>query len=122
MSNMKDAMETWERAKLAHSFATEAAKATSTDLRAAETALLDLMAENGLKTAANDHRRFTARNETVVGTVDWEAVHGYMLNTGALDLVQKRLSITALKGRMDLGENIPGVELREIVKLQATKK
>lgn len=51
---------------------------------------------------------------TVPGLVDWSAVHAYIKRTGAFELLQKRLSVTAWRERLDAGKPIPGVEAKTV--------
>jgi hypothetical protein len=41
---------------------------------------------------------------------DWAAVLGYIKETGEVDLLQKRLTESAVKARWDVGATVPGTE------------
>lgn len=49
------------------------------------------------------------RKDTVVA-VDWGNILSYIKETGEVDLLQKRLTESAVKARWDAGRTIPGVE------------
>lgn len=41
---------------------------------------------------------------------DWAAVQKHILATGEFDLLQKRLTVTAVRERWEVGKDVPGVE------------
>jgi len=45
---------------------------------------------------------------------DWPAIHRFMIENDAMDLMQKRLHEGACKERIDTGVNIPGVGILEL--------
>ncbi len=51
------------------------------------------------------------KTRTSASPKDWEQVIGYIVANQAWELLQKRVSSTAVKERMDAGAIIPGVEL-----------
>lgn len=52
---------------------------------------------------------------------DWEKVHEYVRETGEFDLIQRRLTVTAVKARWDDGVEVPGVGAFPVEKLSLTK-
>lgn len=52
---------------------------------------------------------------------DWAATFAYIQQTGRFDLVQKRLSETAVKEMWEAGESVPGVGKIIVPKLSVTK-
>ena len=52
---------------------------------------------------------------------DWDALYAYVRRRGAWDLLQRRLSETAVKERWEDGKSIPGVESFNVVDLSVNK-
>jgi len=65
---------------------------------------------------------FVAKLKTVDASsvTDWSATLEYIKMTGSVDLLQKRLTESAVKARWDSGVDIPGVD--KIVKHTVTIK
>lgn len=53
---------------------------------------------------------------------DWDAFYSYVASTGQFELLQRRLSDTALRERWDAGEPVPGVVPYTILKTSVTKR
>lgn len=53
--------------------------------------------------------KMVAKRKEVPLTVDWEATLNYIKETGSVDLLQKRLTDSAVKARWDSGVEVPGV-------------
>lgn len=51
----------------------------------------------------------------------WDALHGYIAETGRFDLLQKRLGEKAVKDMWEAGETIPGVAKFKTVDISVTK-
>ena len=41
--------------------------------------------------------------------VDWDALQKHILATGEFDLLQKRVTVTAVRARWEVGKEVPGV-------------
>lgn len=52
---------------------------------------------------------------------DWDQLYKYIKRTGQFDLIQRRLSPTAVRDRWDDGKKIPGVESFGAVSVSLTK-
>lgn len=52
---------------------------------------------------------------------DWTALHQHIYNTGEFDLLQKRLSDTAVMERIEAGIAVPGVETMLVSEISVTK-
>jgi len=70
-------------------------------------ALFDASGINGAKGAVGTAER---KSQRVFNATDWPALHAFIAKTGAFDLLQKRLTSTAVAARFEEGEPIPGVE------------
>ena len=60
--------------------------------------------------------------EEVPNVTDWDAVWDYIHNNHADDLVQRRISVTAIRDRWSNGETVPGVDKFASVDLSLTKR
>lgn len=52
---------------------------------------------------------------------DWSALENYILEHKSFDLLQRRVSITAIRARWDNDESLPGVEKVTLTDLSLTK-
>jgi hypothetical protein len=52
----------------------------------------------------------------------WELFYKHILETGAFELLQKRLSATAIREHWETGEHIPGVDKYPVLRLAVTNK
>lgn len=53
---------------------------------------------------------------------DWDAIHRYIISNDAWDIMQKRLTETAIKLRWDEGVVVPGVEKFPVNDLSISKR
>jgi hypothetical protein len=95
------------------------------EIQAEETALKNHIIENLPKSEASGVAGKLARVTVVVNQVpqvkDWEAFYKYVKKTGNFDLMQKRLTDTAIKERWDAGQEVPGVEHFNVVSVSINK-
>lgn len=71
--------------------------------------------------AAGKRYRAQVIVKVVPKTDDWNALHAYVQETGRFDLLQKRLSDTAVKAMWDNGEAVPGVGTFNQIDVSITK-
>jgi len=62
-----------------------------------------------------------AKRKDVPTVRDWSATLAYIKETGQVDLLQKRLTDSAVKARWDAGVDVPGVELTHKYVVTITK-
>lgn len=62
-----------------------------------------------------------AKRKDVPTVRDWSATLAYIKETGQVDLLQKRLTDSAVKARWDAGIEVPGVELTHKYAVTITK-
>lgn len=69
----------------------------------------EMVSSNSLTTSADG---FVAKRKTVNSPIvqDWTLTLEYVRATGQVDLLQKRLTESAVKARWDAGVDIPGVD------------
>lgn len=53
---------------------------------------------------------YNAKRKEVIQAEDWPAISKFILETGAVDMLQKRLTESAVKARLDAGVDVPGIK------------
>lgn len=76
--------------------------------------LLTKLDEQGLSRTANDKASVSINQDTVPEVTDWDALYAHVLEHQDFSLLQRRVSSTAYKELLKLGEQIPGLQPREI--------
>lgn len=76
--------------------------------------LLKKLDTEGLKKTANEVASVSIKEETVPDVHDWDALYAHIIQTGDFSLIQRRVSSTAYRELLKLGENVPGLQPREI--------
>ena len=79
--------------------------------------LLTKLDEQGLSRTANGDASVSINQDTVPEVTDWDAFYAYVLEQKDFSLLQKRVSSLAYKELLKLGEQIPGLQPREIRKI-----
>lgn len=70
----------------------------------------DLLPSDTKYTEVNDGYRFTATRKDSVLVRDWSLLLPYVQATGELDLLQRRVTESAVKARWEDGKELPGIE------------
>jgi len=83
--------------------------------------LISEMRRNETYFCAGTTHRVKLNPSTRYRVADWPAYYQYMLDHEAMDLLQKRIHESALNDRLEDGEQIPGLEQVEVVKLSIGK-
>lgn len=95
-------------------------------VRAKESELEKYIIETFNKTDLDGARGKTAVAGITMSTVptvkDWDKLFKYVKKEDAFDLLQKRVSATAYRERMDAKEVVPGVESFIVTKLSLRKR
>lgn len=52
---------------------------------------------------------------------DWGAVQKYILATGEFDLLQKRVTVTAVRERWEVGKDVPGIKQNQEPEVTITR-
>lgn len=88
------------------------------DLRAQESdvdiALLKKLDAEGLSRTATEVASVSINEETVPDVVDWDVLYAHIIATNDFSLLQRRVSSTAYRELLKLGENVPGLQPRDI--------
>lgn len=91
------------------------------DLKAAQDeidlALLKKMDAEGLSRTANGSFSVSINEDTVPEVLDWDSVYEHVVATRDFSLIQRRISSTAYKELLKLGEGVPGLSPRTIRKI-----
>ena len=95
------------------------------ELEAEEKALKEHVIKNLPKSEASGVAGKIARVAAITKEVpqvkDWDLFHKHVKKTGEFDLLQRRLTDSAIQERWDAGKKIPGVESFTVVTLSITK-
>lgn len=76
--------------------------------------LLKKMDAEGLSRTANQQASVSINEDTVPDVTDWEEVYRHVIATGDFSLIQRRVSSTAYKELLKLGETVPGLQPRTV--------
>lgn len=75
------------------------------------------MQDEGLEKISNGGRTLSLKKEIVPTVTSWDDLQDYVAETGRFELLQKRMSATAYREAIGLGEDIPGVDSTELTKI-----
>jgi hypothetical protein len=76
--------------------------------------LLKKMDAEGLSRTANTQASVSINEDTVPDVIDWEQLYQYVYYTQDFSLIQRRVSSTAYKELLKLGESVPGLQPRVV--------
>lgn len=71
--------------------------------------MLELMQNMGTLSYKNATTTFSVSKSDVPTVENWDKFNAYILKNGALDLLQRRVSTTAWRDRVEDGQRVPGV-------------
>lgn len=111
------AMERTEREKLQ-----EKVTACTNRMATLESDILQAMAAAGITQAGSTMATATMKQVARPSIKDWSEFHAYVAETGAFELLHKRLSSTAFQERWDAGEIVPGTEKTESWEVSIRRK
>lgn len=76
--------------------------------------LLKKMDAEGLARTANQRASVSINEDTVPDVTDWEELYQHIMSTQDFSLIQRRVSSTAYKELLKLGESVPGLQPRVV--------
>ena len=76
--------------------------------------LLTRLDEQGLSRTANDKASVSINADTMPEVTDWDALYAYVLEQQDFSLLHRRISSAAYKELLKLNASIPGLQPREI--------
>ena len=89
---------------------------------ALEKHILDSFSKTDLDGAKGKLATAGINRSTVPNVQDWDAFYAYIKQNDAFDMLQRRVSSTAYRERLDNEEVVPGVETYEVIKLSLRKR
>lgn len=107
LAEKADALYEMREARLAAQREVDAMKAEETKLT---NELISAISKSDATGVAGKLVRVSVVTKPVPSVKDWDALWTYIVRRKAYDLVQRRLSDTAVKSRWEDGVDIPGVE------------
>jgi hypothetical protein len=102
LGKLSEAIEARRKAQAA----ADAAQEVEDGLRAA---VLQAMLDAEIESTRGAGMTVSVRRSTVPQVQDWAALDAYIVKHKALDLLQRRVSATAWRERVDAGQEVPGV-------------
>ena len=82
-----------------------------------EAEVLGSMLDANVESVRTGTATVSVRRSSVPQVADWGALDNYIRKTGALDLLQRRVSVSAWRERLEAGKAVPGVDAFERVEL-----
>ena len=79
-----------------------------------DVSLLKKMDAEGLSRTANSNASVSINEDTVPEVMDWEQLYQYVLSNQDFSLIQRRVSSTAYREMLKLGEAVPGLQPRVV--------
>lgn len=83
--------------------------------------LLKKMDAEGVSRTANERASVSINEDTVPNVDDWDALYQHVSNTQDYSLLQRRISSTAYKELLKMGENVPGLSPRTVRRVNFRK-
>lgn len=83
--------------------------------------LLKKMDAEGVSRTANDAASVSINEDTVPDVTDWDALYEHVTSTQDFSLLQRRVSSTAYKELLKMGENVPGLSPRTVRRVNFRK-
>lgn len=83
--------------------------------------LLKKMDAEGVSRTANDAASVSINEDTVPNVDDWDALYEHVTSTQDFSLLQRRVSSTAYKELLKMGENVPGLSPRTVRRVNFRK-
>lgn len=71
--------------------------------------VLNAMLDAGIETTGNANGVVSVKRTETFQATDWQALDAYILKTGSIDLLNRRLTVKAVRERVEQGEKVPGV-------------
>jgi hypothetical protein len=81
----------------------------SAKLKVREESILDSLTAAKVTSGTYGKVSIEVSTKKVPRCTDWTGFHAYLIQTGNLDMLHKRLTETAVMARVDNGEYVPGI-------------
>ena len=79
--------------------------------------LIQRLEEQGLARTATDQASVSINTSIVPDVVDWDALYEFIFATKDITLLQRRVSSTTYKELLKLGDDVPGLQPREVKRI-----
>lgn len=89
--------------------------------KALKSHIIDTLPKSEASGVAGKLARVTVVTKDIPQVKDWDTFYKYVKKTGQFDLLQRRLTDTAVKERWEAGKEIPGVEHFKAVTVSLNK-
>jgi len=83
--------------------------------------LLKKMDTEGVSRTANENASVSINEDTVPNVDDWDALYEHVTSTQDFSLLQRRVSSTAYKELLKMGESVPGLSPRSVRRVNFRK-
>lgn len=83
--------------------------------------LLRKMDTEGVSRTANENASVSINEDTVPNVDDWDALYAHVTSTQDFSLLQRRVSSTAYKELLKMGESVPGLSPRSVRRVNFRK-
>jgi len=80
--------------------------------------VLNALLDSKLESIRSGDATVSIRRSIVPDVIDWNALDAHILKTKSLDLLQRRVTVSAWRARVEAGEKVPGVQPFEKQELQ----
>lgn len=97
------------------------AEAIEAEEKALKEHLINTLPKSEANGVAGKVARVTVVTKPVPQVKDWEKFYAHVKKTGQFELMQRRLSDTAIKERWEAGKSVPGVESFNVVTVSINK-
>ena len=87
-----------------------------------ENSLMELMSNAGLTQTGTTFGTATMKSSQKIAIEDWETLLAYVIATDSTDILQKRISTTAVAARLNADEEVPGITVFPIFTVSIRKK
>jgi primosomal protein N'' len=87
-----------------------------------ESKLLVQLEQQGIDRVSNKLCTVSVKKETVPTVEQWDDLYKHIVQTNQFELLQKRMSATAYRELLQLGEQVPGVVSTELTKVNFRSK
>lgn len=87
-----------------------------------ESELLVQLERQGIDRVSNKLCTVSVKKETVPTVEQWDDLYKHIVQTNQFELLQKRMSATAYRELLQLGEQVPGVVSTELTKVNFRSK
>lgn len=113
-----DALYQKRASRLVLTKSVDALKAEEAELRRL---IIQRLQDVGLDSGRGTMATASITKDNQANVKDWSALENYILEHKSFDLLQRRVSITAIRARWDNDESLPGVEKVTLTDLSLTK-